>query len=76
MDKKAKIAYVIAVLLGDAMCITVTHEYCELSYWAAFKGYSAPPYAAFMWVLPYMFCIAICLVLAEKFAKKKEGNPQ
>lgn len=59
---------ILAVLLSNVMVAVVTWNYCDLK----LNGmiYSAPPSTAFLFGIPFLLGIAVCVVLAVVFGKK------
>lgn len=70
MKKAAIVFTVIAVLLSDIMCAFVAFAYRDMLCGIAHMGYSAPASAAFLYAVPFMTGIIICVVLAIVFYKK------
>ncbi len=56
-------------MIANLMCATVAYKYCELQWGIEYRGYSGPASVAFLWAIPYIICIGICLVLAKVSAK-------
>ena len=73
--KKYKILRIIslaaAILLSHIMCAVVAYQYCALQWGGQYAGYSFPPSAAFLNVIPYGPGIALCLLLSFLFYKKE-----
>ena len=70
MRKAAIVFTAIAVLLSDIMCAVVAFAYRDMLCGTAHMGYSAPASAAFLYAIPFMIGIIICVVLAMVFNKK------
>lgn len=74
MNKITKAACIAAVLISDLMCAVVAYKYCEMQWGIRYRGYSAPASAAFIWAVPFLICIAACLIIAKIAAKKQFGS--
>lgn len=74
MSKKSIALYLLAVLLSDAMCAVVAYNYCRMLFGIKYAGYSAPAWLAFLYAIPFMILIVICLVLAVVFNKKRKRD--
>lgn len=70
MKRIQKVAYIVAAMISNLMCATVAYKYCELQWGIEYRGYSGPASVAFLWAIPYIICIGVCLVLAKVSAKK------
>ena len=69
--KKLSIVFgLLAVLLSDVMCAVVAYNYCNLTLGVQYAGYSAPASTAFLFAIPYLAGIIICIILALVFRKK------
>lgn len=66
MKKMQKIAYAAAAIIGNVMCATVGYQYCDMQWRIAYRGNSAPASVAYLWSIPFIVCIAVCLVIAKK----------
>lgn len=62
--------WALAVLLSDAMCAVVAYNYCDLLWGAKYAGYSAPAGTAFLYAIPFVIGMIICIVLAIICEKK------
>ena len=70
----SQIFIVLAVLLSDAMCAVVSHEYCALQWGGRYAGWSAPPSTAFLYAVPFAAGIAFCVAISWLFHKKASIN--
>lgn len=61
---------VLAVLLSDVMCAVVAYNFCRMQWGAKYAMYSAPAWVAFLYAIPYVIAIAVCVVIAVIFRKK------
>ena len=59
---------ILAVLLSDVMCAAIARCYYILR-WGRLPV-SAPAWMAFLWGIPFLLGIAVCLILAVIFKKK------
>lgn len=60
----------LALLLSHAMCAVISSEYTGLFYCGKYGLCSAPPSVAFLFAIPFLFGILICLGLAYAFHKQ------
>lgn len=72
MKKISNVFVLLAVLLSDVMCAVVGVNYGKMVFGGENAGYSAPPIAAFIWAIPFLIAIVICLILA--ISMKKRGK--
>ena len=70
MKKASIVLIVIAVLLSDLMCAVVAYVYCDMLCGIEYMGYSAPANVAFLYAIPFLIAIVICIVLAVIFYRK------
>ena len=70
MKKLSICFWVLAVALSDIMCAVVAWHYCDMLWGIRFAGYSAPASIAFVYAIPFVVGIAICIALALFFKKK------
>lgn len=70
MRKIQKVAYTVAAVIANVMCATVAYKYCEMQWGIEYRGYSAPASMAFVWAIPFIICIGVCLVIAKVSEKK------
>lgn len=61
---------VLAVILSDVMCAVVAYSYCDLVWGGKYAGYSAPASTAFVFAVPFLIAIAVCLIVAYLLWKK------
>lgn len=61
---------VAAIILSNIMCANVAFEYCNMLWGIKYAGYSAPANVAFLFAIPYVIGILICLVLAYVFWRR------
>ena len=70
MKKLSCFFAVLAVVLSDIMCIVVTYNYRDALCAIEHAGFSAPASIAFIYAVPFLVGIIMCIVLAFKFRKK------
>ena len=70
MKKLYIIFGVLAVLLSDIMCAVVAYNYCDMLWGGQYAGYSAPAGTAFVYAIPFVIGIIVCVVLAIVFRRK------
>ncbi len=70
MKKLFYLFVALSILLSNVMCAVVAYTYrgilCDIEH----AGFSAPASLAFLYVIPFLIAIAICVVLAIVFYKK------
>ena len=55
---------VLAVLLSVVMCAVVGFAYSDMLWGIRYAGYSAPAGVAFLYAVPFLAGIALCVALA------------
>lgn len=70
MKKLSTVFAWLAVLLSDIMCAVVAYNYRDILCGIEHAGYSAPASTAFLWAIPYLIGIVICVVMVISFRKK------
>lgn len=70
MKKLSIIFALLAVLLSNIMCATVAYNYRDMLCGIEHAGYSAPASTVFLYAVPFVVGIIICVVLAIRFRKK------
>ena len=71
--KKLQIFFAaIAVLLSDIMCFVVAYNYRDMLCGIEHEGFSAPATLAFIYAVPFLIGIAVCVVLSIRFYKKSK----
>ncbi len=74
MKKTAIVLAVIAVLLSDIMCAVIAFIYRDMLCGIEHMGYSAPASVAFLYAIPFVIAIMICVVLAVVIYRKRQKN--
>ena len=73
--RTASIAFwILAILLSDAMCAVVAYSYCNMLWGIKYAGYSAHAQTAFLLAIPFVFVIALCIILALFFGRKSKQS--
>lgn len=72
MKKTSRIFIILALILSHLMCIVVASNYTSMLCGIEHKGFSAPASTAFVYAVPFIIGIIICVLLAF-FFKKKSG---
>ena len=72
MKKRSFIFAAIAVLLSDVMCFVVAYNYRDMLCGIEHMGFSAPASMAFIYALPFLIGILICIFLSIGFHKKSK----
>ena len=62
----------IAVLLSDIMCFVVAYNYRDMLCGIEHAGFSAPASTAFIYAVPFLIGIAVCVILSIRFYKKSK----
>lgn len=69
--KKLSILFVIlAIVLSDIMCFVVAYNYRSMLCGIEHAGFSAPASIAFLYAIPFVVGIIVCIALAVRFRKK------
>lgn len=69
MKKISNIFGLLSVLLSDVMCAVVGFNYGKMVWGIENAGYSAPASVAFIWAIPFLIGIVICVILAVVMRK-------
>ena len=70
MKKLSFVFTAIAIVLSDVMCFLVAFIYRDMLCGIEHAGYSAPLGIAFLYSIPFLVGIAVCVILAIRFRKK------
>lgn len=62
---------IIAVILSNIMVGFVSYEYCNTLWRIKYEGFSAPASIVFLYAIPFLFAITVCVLLAFVLKKKK-----
>lgn len=71
MKKLSYVFALVAVLLTSVMCAVVGYKYRDMLCCIEHGGCSAPASVAFLYAIPFLVGIAVCVVLAVVFYNKK-----
>ena len=70
MKKLSILFMVLAVVLSDIMCFVVAYNYRSMLCGIEHAGFSAPASIAFLYAIPFVVGIIVCIALAVRFRKK------
>lgn len=70
MKKLSVCFWVLAFLLSHLMCAVVAYNYAIMVMGIRYLAYSAPAWVAFLYAIPFLIGIAVCIALAVFFKKK------
>ena len=70
MKKLSLLFTVLAILLSDMMCFIVAYHYRDMLCGIEHAGYSAPAGTAFLYAIPFVCGIILCVALAIRLRKK------
>ena len=70
MKKLSYLFIVFAIVLSNIMCFVVAYTYRGMLCGIEHAGYSAPANIAFLYTIPFVAGIILCVSLAIKFRKK------
>jgi len=62
--------FTISAVLSSIMCAVVAYNYRDLICGIDHMGYSAPASSAFIYAIPFLVGIVVCMILAVVFKKK------
>lgn len=71
MKKVSYIFWGFAALLFIVMCVVVAFHYFRMKKAIDFEGYSAPASAVFLYAIPFLVAIVICVIIALVTWKKQ-----
>jgi len=70
--KKLSIVFgILAIVLSNMMCAVVAFHYCDMLWRIKYAGYSAPASVAFLYAVPYLIGMIICIILSIVLKKKE-----
>ena len=72
MKNLSYIFTILAIILSDIMCAVVAYNYRGMLCGIKHMGYSAPANVAFIYAIPFLVGIIICVILAYIFHKKSK----
>ena len=71
MKKLGYLFAIIALILSHVMCAVVAYNYAYMRCAIEHCGNSAPAGVAFLYVIPFVAGIAICVILSVYFFRKQ-----
>lgn len=72
MNRKiTKVMNFLAILISNFMFATVAYMYCRIQSGIKYEGWSVSAWAAFLYSIPFLIAIAVCLVIG-KIANRKD----
>lgn len=71
MKKVSLLFTCLAILLSDVMCAVVAFNYGKMLWGTENAGYSAPAQTAFLWAIPFLIGIVICIIVAVIAYKRR-----
>ena len=74
MKKTSLIFIILALILSHAMCIVVASNYTSMLCGIEHQGFSAPASTAFLYAIPFIIGIIICIVLAYVFYRRTKND--
>ena len=76
MKKLSNLFIVLAIVLSNIMCIVVAYNYRDMLCGIEHAGYSAPAGTAFLYAIPFVLGIIVCVISAIRFRKKCQPKKQ
>ena len=70
MKKLSNLFTALAIVLSDIMCFVVAYTYRDMLCGIEHAGYSAPVSTAFLYAVPFVIGIIVCVFLAIGFRRK------
>ncbi|MEG0895593.1 MAG: hypothetical protein RSE07_03255 [Oscillospiraceae bacterium] len=70
MKKLSVVFGILAILLSNIMCAVVAYNYSSLLWCGKYGGCSAPADVAFLYAIPFIVGIIVCVVVAVLLYKK------
>lgn len=70
MKTISRLFLLIAVILSHIMCAVVAYNYCNMKWEIKVGGTSAPVEIAYLYVIPFLIGIVLCLIGVFYFKKK------
>ena len=72
MKKPGHLFAFLAIVLSHIMCIVVAYNYRDALCAIEHGGFSAPAEIVFLYAVPFVIGIVVCIVLAAVFYKKSK----
>jgi TRAP-type C4-dicarboxylate transport system permease small subunit len=70
MKKLSNIFIALAIILSNIMCAVVGYNYASMQWGIKYAGYSAPASIVFVYAIPYVVAIIVCVILSIRFRNK------
>lgn len=70
MKTISRLFLLIAVILSHIMCAVVAYNYCNMEWHIKVGGTSAPVEMAYLYAIPFLIGIVLCLIGVFYFKKK------
>lgn len=70
MKTISRLYLLIAVILSHIMCAVVAYNYCNMEWYIKVGGTSAPVEIAYLYSIPFLIGIVLCLIGVFYFKKK------
>ena len=74
MKKLTVLFSILALILSHAMCVVVAFNYRSMLCGIEHAGFSAPASTAFLYAIPFIIGIIICIVLAYVFYRRTKND--
>ena len=65
-----RLCLLIALILSYIMCVVVAYNYCDMAWKIKVAGNSAPASIAYLYAIPFVIGIVLCVISALYFKKK------
>lgn len=72
MKKLSIVFSILAVLLSDIMCAHIAYAYCDMKWATEYYLTSAPAWVVFIFAIPYLVGIAVCVLCSVYFFHRSE----
>ncbi len=64
--------FILAILISNIMSAFVAYKYCDFLWAEKYSATSAPATVAFLYLIPFIIVIGICITLSLIFLKKEK----
>ena len=72
MKKLSHVFIILAFVLSHIMCIVVAYNYSYMLCQIEHAGNSAPAEISFLYAIPFVLAISVCVILSLVFNKKSK----
>lgn len=72
MKKLSHVFIILAFVLSHIMCIVVAYSYSYMLCQIEHAGNSAPASISFLYAIPFVLAISVCVILSLVFNKKSK----